>query len=343
MNTDPTYPTDLITSYFAGEASGDDLTFLAEWLKADPKHRKFFEFSRKTWNSLEKARIESQTDLDLEWHDLEKKIIFSSPSKVQTLPGYSETSGFNRIFTARAFRIAAIFLLLAVPAGFLYNYIANPKIKKLSAEIAMVEEKLPDGTSVTLNAGSSIQYPTRFKGHERDVKLTGEAYFEVTHDKTKPFIISASNIRVEVLGTSFYVNTHASNGKMQVILTSGQVAIYYEDNTSEKVILAPGEKADISFDQHGIVKAENEDPDYFSFKSKRLIFNNDPLVEIVDRLRNVYQAQIRITNPALSHCLITATFDNQSLQSVLHVLGATLNVKITQNGTWTEISGNGCN
>jgi transmembrane sensor len=340
MNTESTYPIDLITSYFAGEASGDDLTFIAEWLKADPKHREFFESYRKTWTNLEESRIGSQVDLDLEWNELKLKLDFSSSSKLQ--PILSETNSFNRFFSSRAFRIAAIIILLLVPATFIYFYLAQPNTRQLSAQTSMFEGQLPDGTSVTLNTGSSIEYPSHFKTHERDVKLTGEAYFEVTHDKTSPFIISAGDVRIKVLGTSFYVNTNALNGGMQVVLTSGQVEVYYKDNLSEKVILAPGEKADISVDQHDIVLTTNDDPNYLSWKTRKLIFTNDPLDKVVNILGKIYHTNIRIENPVLRQCVLTATFDNQSLESVLKVVSATLNVKITQNGTLTVISGNGC-
>ncbi len=342
MNTESTYPIDLITSYFAGEATSDDLVFLAGWLKADPKHREFFTSYRKTWSSLEKERIESRIDIDHEWCELNKKIDLTPVIK---LTPNTVDSGWKdlRFFSFRSLRYAALIILLIIPAFFIFRNMIGPHTSKITAGVAMLESKLPDGTSVTLNTGSAIEYSSRFNKHERDVNLNGEAYFEVTHDKSRPFIISAGKVRIKVLGTSFYVNTDALNGKMEVVLTNGQVAVYYDDNLPEKVILAPGEKADISIDKHGIIKAVNDDPNYLSWKTRKLIFINDRLDEITGTLNKVYHTQIRIANPALSQCRLTATFDNQSIESVLNVLSATLNMKISQNGAWTEISGKGCN
>jgi len=342
MKTDSTYPIDLITSYFAGEATSDDRVFLAAWLKADLAHKEFFNSCRNTWASLERSKIESQVDVDQEWNTLKKKVDLSPVIELKPAFGSSWNKEDRRFFSPRSLRYAALLIILIIPAFFIFRILVGPHTKRMSADVALLESKLPDGTSVTLNTGSTIEYPDSFKNHERDVNLRGEAYFEVTHDKSRPFIISAGKVRIQVLGTSFYVNTNALNGKMEVVLTNGKVAIYYDDDLSRQVILAPGEKADISVDQEGIIKTTNDDPNYISWKTHRLVFTNDHLGEIVKTLGKVYHAQIRITNPAVSQCRLTATFDDQTLGSVLNVIGTTLNLKITQKGSLTEISGNAC-
>ena len=343
MNTNETYPIDLITSYFAGEATHDDLVFLAEWMKADEKNRMLFESYRKTWKRLEMARIESRVDLDLEWNEINKKTDVAPSVEMKSSLVYSRNEYGNRFLSARSLRIAALIIVLLVPAFFLLRLLPGSHTETLTADIAMLEEKLPDGTAVTLNAGSTIEYPSGFKSHERDVKLKGEAWFEVTHDKSRPFIITAGKVKVRVLGTSFYVNTGSGNGKMEVILASGQVAIYYDNNETEKVILEPGEKADISINNQIISKEINDDPNYLAWKTKRLVFENTSLGEVTGMLCKVYCVKIKITNPELSQCRLTATFDNQTIGSVLNVIGETLNLRIIKNGDLTEISGNGCN
>jgi transmembrane sensor len=341
MNTEPTYPIDLITSYFSGESSPDDLEFLAAWLKADPQHRDFFESYRKTWLLLEKEKINSKVDMDLEWKELMKKVEMNTATIAKD--GETVNSGIRYLFHQKAFRIAAIIILLLIPTIYLFFFLSGPRLKKLNADVAMIQGKLPDGSAVALNIGSSLEYPARFSEEKREVRLTGEAFFEVSHDNTKPFIISSGNIRVKVLGTSFYVNTNSGQDRMEVILSTGKVAVYYDNKQSGKVILAPGEKADILTDENQIYKSTNDDPNFISWKTRKLIFSNDPLVEIVKVLNKTYQSQIKIHDPAIAGCLVTATFDDQSLASVLNVLSATLNLKITQSGSQIEIYGKGCN
>ncbi len=354
METDPTYPIDLITLYLAGEAGGDDLVFLEAWLKADPGHRKVFEDYRRIWLGLEQVRMEDTLKIDTAWKEMESRIGSDQAignrqqaiekDFVSALPGNKQqtTIRFFRIQYRQVLRIAAIILLLAVPSFFIFRYFTHPEQKQIDANLSIKEGKLPDGTSVTLNKGTTLEYPSSFKGNKRNVKLNGEAYFEVKHDNTKPFIVTSHNIRVEVLGTSFYVNTNAVDNTMEVILNSGSVAVYFDDHKENSLFLAPGEKAKIIPGQQKMEKDINTDQNYRSWMTQRFIYNNTPLITIVADLNKVYHANLRIAAPAISYCLVTATFDHQSVESILHVLQATLDLTITTHGTWTDISGNKC-
>lgn len=333
METDPTYSIDLITRYLAGEASGDDLVFLEAWLKADPGHRQIFDDYRRIWLKMEQVRMDTAVDPEKEWNELEAKILVNEEPARGRIISFS----FRQVL-----RIAAIILLLAVPSFFVFRYFTHPEQKQLEANLTIKEGKLPDGTSVTLNKGATLEYPSSFKGNKRNVKLNGEAWFEVKHDDAKPFIITSHNVRVEVLGTSFYVNTNAANNTMEVILNSGSVAVYFDDHKENSIFLSPGEKAEIIPGQQKMEKDINTDQNYRSWMTQRFIYNNTPLVTIVADLNKVYHANLRIATPAISYCLVTATFDHQSPESILHVLQATLDLTISTHGAWTYISGNKC-
>ena len=354
METDPTYPINLITLYLAGEAGSDDLVFLEAWLKADPGHRKIFEDYRRTWLEMERIRMDSALDTTKEWNELEAKIgadktIGNRHQAIRTGLVHAATGNeqqttiwFSRIQYRQVMRIAAIILIIVIPSFFIFRNLIRPEQKQLNASLSIQEGKLPDGTSVTLNKGTILEYPSSFKKNKRDVKLNGEAWFEVRHDDTKPFIITSHNVRVEVLGTSFYVNTNAANNTMEVILNSGSVAIYFDDHKENRLFLSPGEKAEIIPGQEKMEKDINTDPNYRAWMTQRFIYSNTPLVAIIADLNKVYHANLRIT-PAISYCLVTATFDHQSVESILHVIQATLDLTISTHGTWTDISGNKCN
>jgi ferric-dicitrate binding protein FerR (iron transport regulator) len=335
METDPTYPIDLITCYLAGEASGDDLVFLEAWLKADPGNRKVFEDYRRIWFSMEQARLENSLELNTAWKEMEEIMNEKPASQIPHLT--------FQIHYRQVFRIAAILLFLLIPSFFIFRYFSSPQQKQLEATLSIREGKLPDGTSVTLNKGATLEYPSSFKGNKRNVKLKGEAYFEVKHDDAKPFIITSQNVRVEVLGTSFYVNTNATGNSMEVILNSGSVAVYFDNQKEKCIFLGPGEKAEIIPGLEKMEKDINTDQNYRAWMTQRFIYNNTPLVTIVADLNKVYHANLRITTPVISYCLVTATFDHQSVESILHVLQATLELNISNHGTWTEISGKKCN
>ena len=366
METDPTYPIELITSYLAGEATGDDLVFLEAWLKADPGNRKIFDDYRKTWFALEHAK--SSLNISDEWkafnavhgtrytaHD--KDAVHGTGFTVHgndavrgsrfTVHGKEEEETgkvlSNRyVSLGMVYRIAAIIVILLIPSIFLLRYFSKPAQEQLTANSTIKIGTLPDGTSVTLNKGAVLDYPSSFIGNKRSVRLRGEAWFEVRHDNAKPFIILSDNVKVEVLGTTFYVNTHAGNNSMEVILNSGSVAVYFDNQIENRIILAPGEKAEINTEGEKIVKDINTDPNYRAWMTQRFVYNSEPLVNIVDGLNRVYHANLRITTPGSSYCLVTATFDHQSIESILHVLQATLDLRIINHGSWTEISGKKC-
>jgi ferric-dicitrate binding protein FerR (iron transport regulator) len=217
-----------------------------------------------------------------------------------------------------------------------------PSAQKLEARMEVTNGILPDGSSVTLNKGAVLEYPSKFRKGPRQVQLTGEAYFEVKHDEKKPFIITSGNVKVEVLGTSFYVNTCQSSGQMEVILNSGKVKVYFSDDAEHGLILSPGEKADVSCEDHSLRMEVNTDENYLSWKTGRLVFSNTPLPEIIRILEKDYHAHIELANPDLTHCLVTATFENQSLEAVINVLKATLNLQVSVSGQTIILTGGIC-
>jgi transmembrane sensor len=339
MENDSTYYTDLITRYFSAEANESEMQMLADWIKLSPENQKNFEEYQQIWLNIEKERTEKLIDIDDEWNKISKKTIHAqNEPKVIQLKPESKPNTFLRIL-----KYAAIFILFAVSATFLYYYFTKPQTKQLLAQTETVESKLPDGTSVTLNKGSVLEYPSKFEKNKRSVKLKGEAYFNVTHDDTKPFIIAADDIVVEVLGTSFYVNTDNPEGKVEVILTTGKVAVYYKDKPDDKIIMEPGDKVELTKNQESISKTVNEDENYLSWKTKKLIFEDESLKDIVNTLNKVYRSKIQIKDKNIANCKITATFENQSLDAVLNVIEATVDVDINKTADVIQISGKGCN
>lgn len=344
MNGNTSYYTDLITRYLSGETSEEELRVLSEWLKADPLHEELFTHYRKTWQLVEKQKIYSSVDPDHEWKVLQEKISALSPAKETQPEIISLNQDRNTIQTSfsKAWKIAATITILLAASFFLYFNLTKLKEVVITAQTSNIVHMLPDGTVVSLHAGSQIKYPSTFNSKIRKVDLKGEAYFEVTHDKTKPFIVSSGDARIEVLGTQFNVNTNTSAGTMEVVLTTGKVSVYYKEKPKENVLLNPGEKAVLSVDKNLISKSGNTDPNYMAWKTKILVFDNETLAQVVNTLQNVYQTPVKLIDPALSGCRVTASFDGQSLESVIAVIKETLDLQVKQNGKIIEISGKSC-
>lgn len=343
MNDNTTYYTDLITRYFAGETTEEELRLLSDWLKADPKNEKLFGEYRKTWQLLEKQNINSKISTELEWKSIQVKMNANvaqddSPIKIDSLSQRkNRISSFHSIWLA-----AAAVVILLISTVQLYYYFSEPTNITVTALATNIEQVLPDGSLVSLHAGSQIKYPAKFDSKIRKVELKGEAYFEVTHDKSKPFIVVSGDARVEVLGTKFNVNTNKTDGTMEVVLTRGKVSVFYKRSPQQNVLLLPGEKAVLLFDQKQISKSANSDPNYMAWKTRVLTFNDETLAQVVNTLQNVYQTPITLKDPQLSGCRVTASFSDQSLNSVLQVLKETLDLQVTENGKMVELSGKAC-
>ncbi|MEI6456234.1 MAG: FecR domain-containing protein [bacterium] len=354
MEKNETYFNDLIIRYFAGEATSEEITDLSSWVMADAANQKLFDDYRKTWEVIEKDKLSGSLVIDKDWNLVGKLI--RQREQINDLEGRSESGEetykilpmdperpSRRYNLLPIFRVAAIMLILLIPAWLIYRNFIAPANEHLAAGHAVVETLLPDGTLVSLNAGSTLDYPVRFVDGQRDVTLDGEAYFDVAHNASKPFVISNGPVRIKALGTAFNVNTKLTDDQMEMVLTRGRVAVYFENQPGIKVILEPGEKAALSVSRQTIIKSENPDENYMAWKTRRITFSNQPLETVVATLSNVYHTEIRIRPGELRNCRLTATFDHQSLESVLHVLSTTLELSVSNIGSEIELSGKECN
>lgn len=181
---------------------------------------------------------------------------------------------------------------------------------------------LSDGTHVFLNAGTSLRYPVKFiDGLQRDVYLTGEAYFDVTEDKNHPFIVHADNMNVEVLGTKFNISHYAEDQNINTVLVEGAVNLYKDagvlSHKSNSTLLKPGFKAEWNkFNE--TIEIENVDTRiYTAWIDGKLIFRNTTFREIRKRLERHCNVIIKNNNSNLDAQLFDATFDIETINEIL--------------------------
>jgi ferric-dicitrate binding protein FerR (iron transport regulator) len=342
MNELLTYYTDLISRYFAGEATAGEIQLLSAWISERDEHRILFQEYQKTWELLEYSKIGQMADTDAEWSALGDRMKnIGAAVETKIVPLTPETGTRKPRFAW--LKVAASVIVLMAVAAVLYYYFTRPRMVVYTADASSIEKVLPDGSVISLNKGSSIEFPSRFSGNTRNVKLKGEAFFKVTHDKTKPFIVSGGNVRVEVLGTTFNLNTCDIKGNLSVVLASGRISLYFSDRNADKIILLPGEKAEVSAQNHMILKSVNDDPNFLAWKTKRIVFDDMTLAKIVTTLNAVYHSHIILSDAAAGKCRVTATFDHQPVSSVLNVLKGTLDLKVSESGNTITLSGKPCN
>lgn len=155
---------------------------------------------------------------------------------------------------------------------------------------------LSDGTQVWLNAASSLRFPERFIGKERNVELKGEAYFEVAKNKNRPFKVKSGKQTIEVLGTHFNISSYSEDQKSKTTLLEGSVRIVSSDPDRggsaafKGQILKPGQQAVLSGDQLHIISVESSDE--IAWKNGKFMFNNEELGSILTKVARWYDVDI---------------------------------------------------
>lgn len=163
----------------------------------------------------------------------------------------------------------------------IYNTLTNPRGSKV------INMTLSDGSQVWLNSGSSVTYPVAFIGKERNVSITGEAYFEIAHDKSKPFNVSKGNLQVQVLGTRFNINTYEDESDARITLLQGSVKV--KDGEKEGM-LEPGQQAQISSGIKIINEANVEQ--VMAWKNGFFVFDGSGIQDVMRQLARWYNLDV---------------------------------------------------
>lgn len=323
----------LIGKYLSGEAQADEISQLEGWVKESPENEKTFADLKKLW-ILSGINAKSSTiNVDNEWQILKAKMLTGNQD-------FSFEKEKGKIRTLRPLlRYAAVFIVVGAIAGILYYMLSKPQMNELTAEHQIVTTTLADGSEVTLNLGSKINFPSKFIGARRNVNLEGDAFFKVTPDEEKPFIVQAGEVKVTVLGTSFYLNAKPDLPSVEVIVNTGKVSLKFG---LQEVILVAGERGTFNKSERTVNKEKNEDENYISWKTKKLIFNNERLEVVFHKIEQTYGTKIQALNPEILDCRLTATFDNQPVETVMEIIEATFGFEISGQNGLMLISGSNC-
>lgn len=219
--------------------------------------------------------------------------------------------------------VAATAAVLIVALIGVNNFLGTkaPEMITLSTTDKLQEVTLPDGTTITLSHYSTLTYPKDFDGDIREVTLLGEGYFEVSKDKSRPFIVKAQDIQIKVLGTHFNVEAYANDTEIRTTLLEGSVAVS-KMNNPDHIILKPNETAVYSKESAKLISQANMNAqDEIGWKNGVFIFNDIPLHDIVRDLSNYYNITIEISNEKLKNYKLTARFDKgENLDEMLSLL-----------------------
>lgn len=292
---------------------------LDQLLKESDDNQKAFDDLKKIWEGSGIAAGMTQDEVSEEWFRLKKEM------------KATKSSSFSMLKIA-----ASIALIISVTLAVIF--LQKSDQEELAAS-NIASTTLNDGSKVTLNANSRLTYPSQFEDVNREVNLSGEAFFEIEKDPEKPFIIHTDAIDVTVLGTSFNVRSLDNESTASVTVATGIVRVNSNGNSIQ---LVQGEKGILDKQSGKLFKVVNDDKNYLSWKTKTFQFDNLPLSDVINILNNAYQSSIELKNSDIVNCPVTVGFEKQSLNSILEVLKATLDLEIEKNDNVILLTGNGC-
>lgn len=304
----------LIARILLKTARKSDLEAVSEWEKNAPENTSFVEGLKDYWNQP----ATKQTDHHLSGAK-ERLLIRLNTPKVERK---------TRSLSYKLLRIAAIFAFTVSITG-LSIYLASktslfyPKswVEVSTAAGQQSQVTLPDGSKVWLNAETQLKYhPDK---NNRLVSLSGEAYFEVSHNKTYPFVVETGDAAIKVLGTKFNVSHYPDSKITSASLLSGKIQMT-ADIDNQSIILAPGEKAIYDQEKHKIAKMNFKVENDVLWKQGILFFNNDPFNDLIQKLERYYDVKFIYDKGRFKHTHYTGTVDNLTINKVLEFINLTI-------------------
>jgi ferric-dicitrate binding protein FerR (iron transport regulator) len=294
-----------------------------EWIAADEANKRYFEQFKLIWDTSKQLAVQSTADENKAWERFQNRIKNTDPKVV---PLKKKPFGWARI---------AASVILVAGLGFMaYLFLRDPAQElNIFADKSPLTDTLPDNSVVTLNKHSLITYKEEKGKDIRYVRLKGEAFFNVTPNKKKPFVISVNKLEVTVVGTSFNVKA-GYDGVTEVVVETGIVRV---SNAKRTIELRAGERATISDNDSIATKEEVTDKLYKYYRTKEFVCDNTPLWKLVEVLNQAYDANIIIANDKLKDLRMNSPFYNESLGQVLTVIQETFPGAITITRKGDEI------
>lgn len=315
----------LIYKYLKGNINLEEQHELSKWMAGDSKNREVLKRLEIYWNEYDSNLKEEELAV--------RRMILSRMAADTNRPAKG-----NRSITRYLLRVAAIVVLSLSIGLVLSQYM---KKEEQPPEITWVEKEskpgqkittiLPDGTRVKLNTDSKLIAPTSFTGDFRKVILKGEAFFEVTRNESKPFIIETENMEIMVLGTSFIVSAYENETINSVSVKSGKVEV--KGTYAMAPIQLTQNEATFYQGEAEMKKSEIIKPDYvFGWIDQKLLFDNHSIEEVLDRISRWYGVEIDLKKRLEQQKRYTASFENPTLKQVMDILAFVYDFDYEING-----------
>lgn len=301
-----------IINYLSGKWKECDSVLLTAWLEENDKNSKLFSQLVDLWEADKMARQENNFNPDKAWMRLESKM--------------NSTKDQFSLFWQIS-RYAAVFILALLLGALGYSWL-QPHFNSGFSSSALVEYtapygsktslKLADGSLVWLNAGTTLKYNQQFGSRNRDIELSGEAYFEVAKNKDLPFTVNAKEISVRALGTKFNVKAYPEETAIETILLEGSVKLRtLAQGKKTEVLLAPNQKAIFNLQDKKLNVSTTKDTDEVSWITNKWVIKNKKLGEFARLLERRYNIDFTFSDEHIKEYEFGGTIKDETIEQVL--------------------------
>jgi ferric-dicitrate binding protein FerR (iron transport regulator) len=303
----------LLARYLAGETTTDENQQVLNWCALNARNSKYVDGLRQLWNTSSSSLSPLPFDADAAWQRIQTRM---SPLKERQVEAPNRFRIY-RVAAAVAFLIGSAVVIWRMTAISKTSDDATVAMVSITAKTAPEQDTLPDGSLVDLNKGARIDFPKTFTATTREVTLSGEAYFQVQHNKKKPFIIHAGALDVAVLGTVFNVKAYPGRESITVSVESGRVRCKVQNDSLE---IGAGEEATYNLISRKFERKVMDTPNSFAFRNKKLIYHGETLRQVINEINDAYHTNFILRNEKLGNSEVFSTFPNGDTQSILFIL-----------------------
>ena len=281
----------------------------------------------KRWKGMTNMSDEKNISIDDAWNKVSSRI------ETEAASGFREPA---RLLSMRSILMrvaAAALILVGIGAATLYFVSSDSLSRKIVVATGNNQVNyrvpLPDGSSIFMNRNSKLIYHSSFGRHNRNVALSGEAFFEIAPDASRPFIIDAGKASVKVVGTSFNVITNNTNSAVEVFVRTGKVMLT-DNNGTNSMLLEPGYVG--TMDSKLSEKRLNSNPNYLAWQTRSLVYNGQTLDVVFRDLKRVYNMEIVADDPDILNETWTSPIDNQSQDTIIRLICVIFNLGYSKDG-----------
>lgn len=317
-------PWDLIISRLKETLSAEELTQWKAWISV-PKNQLLFAEIQSLWNEIQSTALDYKVDAEACWAELQRRIsakesplnnIFTQPVVTDDKPIIQKVKLPLRKYIAVASVVAVILLSGTFYLGMRMNS-AGISDQTYTSWGGKSEITLPDATNVWIHSNTTLSYNTKFSSKNRVVNLSGQAYFDVTHDKKNPFIVQAGDLRVVVHGTKFNVEAMPESEDVIVSLQEGSVSL---ETDNLNCFLLPGEMATYNKHTQKMVVEQGNIDLAISWADDERVFKNMELGEICKYLSKWYNVKINLNEDLGRKYKFTFKLRSEPLEEILRIM-----------------------